>query len=142
MFDAETQYKKVLERSIAIQTLAPRKKNTKKSDSAYNSNIRWPVATPLTPVEIKHKPSTARALYHDSPVETPPVASTVVMETDTSIPLPDSSEVAGKSSGYVDDTSDNDLTTHTGSDEDFECSELEPTDDESDGLKKWTKKKD
>ena len=40
-------------------------KNKKKSDSAYNSNsnISCPVATPLTPVEIKHKPSTARALY-------------------------------------------------------------------------------
>ena len=35
-----------------------------------------------------------------------------------------------------DDTSDSDLTSHTGSDENFECSELEPTDDESDeGLK-------
>ena len=30
LFDAETQCKKGLERSIAIQTLAPRKKNTKK----------------------------------------------------------------------------------------------------------------
>ena len=44
-------------RSIAIQTLAPRKKKTKKpkkSDSAYhsNSNISCPVATSLTPVEI------------------------------------------------------------------------------------------
>ena len=59
------------------------------------------------------------------------------METDTTIPLPDSCEVAGKSSGYEDDTSDSDLTSHTDSDEDFECSELEPTDDESDeeGLK-------
>ena len=57
LFDAETQCEKVLERSIAIQALAPRKKNTKKSkksDSAYNSNsnISCPVATPLTPVEI------------------------------------------------------------------------------------------
>ena len=30
LFDAETQCEKVLERSIAIQTLAPRKKKTKK----------------------------------------------------------------------------------------------------------------
>ena len=54
------------------------------------------------------------------------------METDTTTPLPDSCEVAGKSSGYEDDTSDSDLTSHTDSDEDFECSELEPTDNESD----------
>ena len=30
LFDAETQCENVLERSIAIQTLVPRKKNTKK----------------------------------------------------------------------------------------------------------------
>ena len=59
-----------------------------------------------------------------------------MMETDTTIPLPDSCEVAGESSGYEDDTSDSDLTSHTDSDKNFECSELEPTDDESDeGLK-------
>ena len=59
------------------------------------------------------------------------------METYTTIPIPDSCEVARKSSCYEDDTSDSDLTSHTDSDEDFECSELEPTDDESDeeGLK-------
>ena len=75
---------------------------------------------------------------HYSPFETLPLASTVVIETDTTIPLPDSCEAAGKSSGYEDDTSESDWTSHTDSDEDYECSELEPTDDESDeeGLKK------
>ena len=60
-----------------------------------------------------------------------------MIETDTTIPLPDSCEVAGKSSGYEDDTSDSDLTSHTDTDEGYECSELEPTDDESyeEGLK-------
>ena len=106
LFDAETQCEKVLKRSIAIQTLAPHKRKTKKSkksDSAYNSNsnISCPVATPLTPVEIKHKPSTARALYPNSPAATPPSALAVVIETDTTIPLADSCEVKGKSSGLT-----------------------------------------
>ena len=57
-----------------------------------------------------------------------------MIETDATIPLPDSSEAAGKSSGYENDTSESDWTSHTDSDEDYECSELEPTDDEE-GLK-------
>ena len=58
-------------------------------------------------------------------------------ETDTTIPLYESDDDAGTGNGYEDDTPESELTSYTDSDEDYSCSELESTSDESDeeGLK-------
>ena len=103
--------KKLLKRSISIQTLAPRKKKTKKSSTPLNPNVNCPVGTPSTLVETKqHKPSTARALYHNGSVASPAPALTVMTETDTTTPQYDSKDV-GSSNGY-EDTSDSELTSY------------------------------
>ena len=96
-----------------------------------NPNVNCPVGTPSTLMETKqHKPSTARALYHNGSVASPASALTVMTETDTTTPQYDSEDV-GSSNGY-EDTSDSELTSYTDSDEDYSCSESESTTDESD----------
>ena len=141
LLDADTQCEKLLKRTIGIQTLAPRKKKTKKSKKISTSlklNDNCEVGTPFIQKETeKHKPSTARALYHNDSDASPPSAQTVMKETDTTIPLYESDDDAGTGNGYEDDTSESELTSYTDSDEDYSCSELESTSDESDeeGLK-------
>ena len=85
----------------------------------------------------KHKLSTPRALYYNGSVASPPSAQTVMIETDSIIPLCDSHDDASNSNVYENDTSDSESTSYTESDEDYSCSESESTTDESDeeGLK-------
>ena len=129
LLDAETQSDKILKRSIGIQTLAPRKKKTRKSQRLHTSlspNVNCPVGTLSTPMEIKqHKPSAARALYNNGPDS----ALTVMKETDTNAKYNSEPE---ETDGLADNTSDSEFTSNTDSDEDYLCSESESTTDESD----------
>ena len=91
LLDADTQCEQLLKRTIGIQPLAPRHKKTKKSkkiSTPLKLNDSCEVGTPLIQKETeKHKPSTARALYHNDSDASPPSAQTVMKEADTTIPL-------------------------------------------------------
>ena len=115
LLDAETQCEKLLKRTMGTQTLAPRKKKTKKPKkigNPTNPNDNGPVGTPLTPMEKeKHKLFTPRVLYYNGSVASPPSAQTVLIETDLIIPLCDSHDDASNSNGYENDTSDSESTS-------------------------------